>query len=538
MAAPAYTEDLTDITLAEDTGSWSALGGGASGLSASPDLSMQGTNCVDKQVTAAEKGMVFDNGAGITLPAGAHIYTWLYVATPGLTDTLANRGATIAIGTTTSAYCKYHVEGNNTYGAAGRVGKCYVVDYTVRTSNTGSSPYRTLVGSPGANPQVFGGLLNTTASVKGANIGIDAIRYGTGAYITAGDAGQPATFAGFSAQNDSVTNRWGILTNVGGGYELKGRFVIGQNNSKTPTQAYFADSDRSIVIPATVHAATDFTQIIVDHASTTCLLTNINITALGTNNRGRFVVNAGNPTVTITGGTWTSMAFITFRSNTTATRLTLRSTNLITLNGATLTNCLIDVNRGASSVLAATLNNMTGCTFNSDGSNHAVELNSIGAGSMTWNNQLSGYVAGSTGSPVTPTSTGNEAIYVNVGSGTLTINVAAGATIPSIRSAGATVNVVAGLSELAFTVSPSITGYEYRIYTVTAAGSLAGATEVQGQESATQDNQSYSYTYSAGVVYAIQILPHANDYEESVTYYNASPNDQNVTINLKPDINN
>ena len=118
MAAPSYAEDLTDVTLAENTTGWSAYGGGASGLSASPDLAMQGTNCVDKQITNADKGQYFDNGSGITLPAGAHVFVWLFCATPGLTATLQNKGASILVGTASNAYCQYHVEGNDTYGAA------------------------------------------------------------------------------------------------------------------------------------------------------------------------------------------------------------------------------------------------------------------------------------------------------------------------------------------------------------------------------------------------------------------------------------
>jgi hypothetical protein len=72
---------------------------------------------------------------------------------------------------------------------------------------------------------------------------------------------------------------------------------------------------------------------------------------------------------------------------------------------------------------------------------------------MDWDGTLVGYASGgSGGSPVTPTAVGDEAIWVNVGSGTLTINVTGGTT-PSIRSAGATVNVVAGLITLKVTVT-------------------------------------------------------------------------------------
>jgi len=439
MAVPSYTEDLTDIDLAESTLGWVAYGGGGAGLSASPDFSMQGTNCLDKQITNADKGTMFDNGSGITLGAGDHVFIWHFCATPGLTDTLANKGASVLVGSGTGAYCQYHVEGNNTYGASGRVARCYPIDYAVRTANA-SAPYRTITGSPAANPQVFGGGLVTTGSVKGPNVGIDAIRYGTGAFLTAGElisagdgSDNPCTFAGFQTQNDAPSNRWGILTSVGGSYELQGRFVIGQNNAGTATLARFEDSDVNIALVDTAHAAADFTQIIIDHASTVCNMTNINIQALGTTNPGRFIVNSANPEVNVTGGTWTAIGIITLRSNSTFDGTVLRSTDQITQNGATLTNCTIDQNSAASALLSDNPGLVSGCTFVSDGTGHAIEITTPGTYTFT-DNILSGY-AGTDGS------TGNEAIYNNSG-GAVTINNSgsSGITVRNGTSATTTVN--------------------------------------------------------------------------------------------------
>lgn len=442
MAAPSYTEDLTDIDLAQSTTGYFAIGGGGAGLGTGADFAMQGTLCVDKQITNADKGQGFDNGSAITMGANDHIYVWAFLATPGLADTIQNRGLCVFIGSSSSAYVKFHVEGNDTFGAAGRVGKCYPIKY-VNTSNT-SPPYRTLTGSPTTSTQVFGVSANTTASVKGANLGLDAQRYGTGAFLTAGElisagdaSDNPCTFAGFNAQNDALSNRWGILTKVGTSYELQGIFAIGRNNAGTATLARFQDSDVNIIIPDTIHSATNFSRFEIDHASTVCNWTNINITPLGTNNKGQVIVTSADPTFNVTGGTWTDIDIVTLRSNSTVNGLTLRRTAAITLNQATLTDCVIDENTAASAVLTDDLGDITTCTFNSDGTGHAVELSSIGGGSMTWNNTLSGY-AGTDGS------TGNEAIYVNVGSGNLTINVSAGASTPSIRTAGANVTVVSG----------------------------------------------------------------------------------------------
>lgn len=450
MAVPSYTEDLTDIdtNLAESVTGYVAYGGGAAGLGAGADFAMQGTNCIDKQITNAEKGILYNKGTGITMGTGDHTFIWHFTATPGVTDTLALRGAVVNIGNATTAFVKYHVEGKATFGAGGRVGKCYVVDQTVQTANTGSIPYRTLVGTPNGTLQYFGSGLNTTATVKSANMGLDATRYGTGAYITAGDVTTPATFAGFSTQSDAIANRWGILTDLGGSFELQGYFVVGQNNGGTATLAYFEDTDVTINIVDTVHSATDFTRFLFDHASTIAKWTNISITALGTNNKGYLEVLNTATQFDIVGGTFTGFGTTTLLAACSADGTTWRTSDQIILTGATLDNCLIDKSSSTSAVTTADLDDLTLNNFVGDGTGHAVELSSIGGGTMAWNNTFD-----TTTYATVDGSTGNEAIYVNVGSGSLTINVTAGATVPTIRTAGATITVVAGAVTLKVTAT-------------------------------------------------------------------------------------
>jgi hypothetical protein len=444
MAVPSYTEDLTDIDLAEGSTTGylqiNFAGGGGGTLGFGPDFSMQGTDCIDRQVTSNERGIQFNNATTITIPTGDHIFVWGFVATPGLTDLLVNRGAFVILGDAAAVNVQYHVEGSDTYGASGRVAKCYPIDYSVRTSNTGSIPYRTVNGTPGAAPQYFGFGVNITGTVKGANIGLDAQRYGTGAYITAGDVTTPATFAGFATQSDAVTNRWGILTDVGGSLELQGYFVVGQNNAGTATLAYFEDSDVSIVTADTVHAAADFTRFIFDHASTVVKWTNINVTALGTINPGYLEVLNSSTVFTLVGGTFSGFGKTTLNAACTATGTTWRSSGQITMAAATLTLCNIELSTNASAVLCnSKLEDIDLCNFIGDGTGHAIELTSLGTGTMAWDNTFDITTYASVDG-----STGNETIYVNVGSGTLTINVASGATTPSIRTAGATVTVVSG----------------------------------------------------------------------------------------------
>jgi hypothetical protein len=497
MAVASYTTDLTAIieNITATTG-WSALGGGASGLGVGADYAMQGSNAVDKQVTAAEKGMMYNGSA--TLGANDHIFTWLYLATAGLSDTLALRGLTVAIGSSTTAYMKFHVEGNDTYGAVGRVGRCYPVRYHT-TANTGSIPYSTKVGTPTATPVYFGALTNQTGTVKGANLGISAIRYGTGIYITAGDVGSPATFSGTAAIDNAIANRWGVLTLIAGSsYELQGRYVIGQSSAGTPTLAYFADSNKNITLVDTPHSQTDFTQIIIDHASTIVNLTNITIEAVGTNNKGKLVYNNASTVSALDGCSFVKFGTSTLQAGVTAVGCAWRQSDVVTLNSAVITSSVFSNTTAASAVVTSALSNLVTCDFVSDGSSHAVELTSIGGGSMTWDGTATSYVAGVTGSPVTPTSTGNEALFVNVGSGTLTVNVATGATVPSIRSAGATINVVAGLATL--TLTGLLTGSDIIINTTGTNTPLVDIDQNAGS------SYGYSFTFSPGTYVDIKIM--------------------------------
>jgi hypothetical protein len=150
----------------------------------------------------------------------------------------------------------------------------------------------------------------------------------------------------------------------------------------------------------------------------------------------------------------------------------------VTLNGGTLDTCTLANFTTATSLVTtpAGMTNVNDCSFVSDGSNHAVDLGTVSSTtSFNWNNFATGYVAGTTGSPVSTGSTGNETITVNVASGqALTINVGAGYTIPSVRNTGSgTVNVVAGQVTTTIKAVDSVTGSNVqnaRVYLIAGSG--------------------------------------------------------------------
>lgn len=440
MTAPSYNHDLIDINLAESTSGYQdflGTGGAApSGFGTSPTFAMQGTNAVDKGFNGAGNMGVMSTSNTIDLSGGKHVYLLFFVASPNVTRSIEDGGVCCSLGSDTSNFVSFHVEGFDTYGAGGRVGKSYAINYV----NTASAvaPFRTVVGSPpSSNPTALGAKIDCTTTGRA---GYDCIRYGTGAYITDGEIADPATFSGFSEQNDLVANRWGIAVGINGSIEIQGKFVIGQNSSQVATECYFSESNVDLLFVDAIHADSAFNEIKIDHASTTCTWNNVNMKALGTNTKGDINVESNNPTFTVTGGFWAGIGTTTLRSNSSLTGTTWRGTESITLNSATLTDCNIVNNISTSAVIVDNLSQLINCTFTSSGTGYAIDLGTISSTtSMTWDCNDSGYAA-------SDGSTGNETILVDVASGqTLTINVATGKTTPTINNTGVgTVTVVSG----------------------------------------------------------------------------------------------
>ena len=312
------------------------------------------------------------------------------------------------------------------------------------------TPDATVTGGNGGVYWYFGSILEGMRAkiAKGTPHAVDVMRMGRGEiYCT----GTDATFTLMAAQNDLNANRWGLLQDTGGGAFLwKGLMSLGQSGTSTT----FTDSNKTIVVDDTAKVTRPFNKIEIRNASSSISWTNITITARGTVSPGQFEMVENATTMDMTGCAFNAMDSFKFLSNATLTSCNFIKCSQIIQSGATFNSCNFEALYSGSSVVSTHLSGITDCSFTSGGTgNHAVELTSIGDGSMDWNNTLTGYVTGVATSPAATGTTGNEAIYVNVASGTLDINVGAGYTIPSIRSAGAIVNVLAGQVTTTITVS-------------------------------------------------------------------------------------
>jgi len=503
MAAAAYTTDLTLISDATATTNWVEPTGFAGGaLTAETDYFIQGTGCISKNcgtTTPVGVGAAFNFGTGITIPTDGAVLVWQFFGAP---NTLANQaagGVQLFVGSSGTAFKQWYLKGSDTYQYGGWIN--LAVDPSLTADAT--------TGTPTATLQYFG----SGVSIPGPNIaskgnpyGIDVIRYGRcEARINGGDlANGYATFAGYATQNDSVTNRWGLIQAISGGYQWQGLMVLGHASAVD-----FRDANTSIVIADTRKVSANFNKIEIRQAGSRVDWTSISFTALGTVSKGRLQV-VDNATVNISGCTFTDMDTFSFLSNSTLTTTVFRRCGLITQGAAVLTRCTLDTPSGTTGLLVsspANLGNITFSTFNSDGTGHAIELTGTAADCTLSGNIFNNYAS-------TNGSTGNEAIFVNIASGVMTISITNNGNTPSIRTAGATVTVV---NSKTFTVNNIIDGTEVRIIKQSDLTELAGAESVgatpEGVSNATvsadADNAgrykiAYSYAYTVDIpVYVV-----------------------------------
>ena len=338
MTAASYLSDQSDIFMFETNTNISAYGGGGAGVSAGRDFHVEGTNCCDKQVSGAEKGFVYDATANFTIGADDHFYIWIRNSTPGLAATTANRGVHVAIGDSKTDFVKFHVAGVDTIPLGGTF--CY----PVRFVNTSSTGLRTLVGSPGTTPSSIGGGINTSASVKGVNLGVDAARIGTGYDITYGTgADDPADFAGVAAADEAPA--YGIFRlSRTGGFRLQGKLRIGS----TSTECEFEDVGSLVACSDTPHSLSDFNEILIENDSTSVTLSAVTFQGLGTTSPGRFEMVTHNAAVTMTNCTFKDWADTILGSGATCLACNWINTDTITANDATLTGSKVSAYEGTA----------------------------------------------------------------------------------------------------------------------------------------------------------------------------------------------
>lgn len=488
VAAASYSTDLTMINPADGTdgsnatGGWSETNGHAVG--AAPifdgDVFIQGTTSVSKQTgqnaTGVEAGHVYSNNANIRtlngwvdgtsvimmwwnmlLPAALESFT--FTGVPDGESVSVTGGMFLGIGSAEASQNYFNVGGNDKYAGPYGGWKCAAIDPVNATVGYTD-------GNPGADFDQFSILPNLRQSIRrGQTMALDAIRWAPRGKITiSGGTGSDsaATLTELSQYNDQnvATNsnsKFTIPTGQADGYFRLGLFQQNEGfflwKGQLELTGTLVDNNKTVILEDNPTVYDGFTELRVTGTGaasfTNCTFINGEETG---NGQGDFFFQSES-SQTVEGCTFLSVrdfelattlagSAMVKNNSFVGLRQIIISDSNVTITGNTFSNLTQTSSFLVNNTARFNDSTITGNTFNSDGSNHAVEI-TAGTGSFTWNNTLNGYVAGSTASPVTPTSTGNEAIYIKATSGTVNIAVADGATVPSIRSDGATVNVTA-----------------------------------------------------------------------------------------------
>jgi len=233
----------------------------------------------------------------------------------------------------------------------------------------------------------------------------------------------------------------GVCKTTSGRYNVLGKLRIGYG----ATECEFLDLNTNVFIVDSPHSQTDFTEFLIENASSIVTLTNVNFIALGTNNKGRLEALTSAATLT-----FDNVGFIDFGDTILGTGSSLQNgrwigCDIITANGADLSGSAVQGYEGTadtSPVIWDVATNPNGLLDNMSFTmgtalTHAIEFGTTSPLTMTLTGiNFSGYHASNGNS--------NSAIHVKRTSGTVNITVNGGSGTASYKSDGATVNIISG----------------------------------------------------------------------------------------------
>jgi len=460
-----YTSDLTSqvVNAADSASGWSEL--------ASPHSS-GGTPAVDAenfyhnaasvsqgtgQASGQSAGFQYLAGSALTWTAASNwcLFFWTYYTAPTNLTSWTSGGLRVGVGDADNDAHMFNAMGVDfdllplACWQSTAIDPEATPDQTVGTVNSDTT-YQNFAILPNVNAKI----------TKGSPVAADVIRYGRGQLLS---TGATCLFSGMATFNDDDTiGRYGMFTALGSGYRWKGLMQFGDAS----TTCTMDDSNVAISIEDTPRVLAGFNKIEVYNSGSSITWTSVGFTGIETSITGSAPISAGdfevidNATINFANCTFTDMGTFIFNGGTNDNILdgtTFRRCGQVTEGGALVTDCTFDspdIAIDTAALVTDDLGNGAGNSFARGTNGHAVELTSIGDGTQNWDNTGTGYASGgSGGSPVTPTSVGDEMIYVSASSGTITISVSATGTIPSIRSAGATVNVVANEVDIIITAT-------------------------------------------------------------------------------------
>lgn len=535
MAVVAVTFNGTRVNQADANTNWGNFPSGGGAPAAEAQIAYQNGLAVNtKAVSNSLDGVDYDPGSGALDMTGATNPLWFVkIVVSDFTDLVSTFGISAGIGSSLADHYLYNLAGSTSkllkydqYPAQGG----YIL--TAIDPNIAAWRQQT-VGSPDLTiVDWFGGQCAlVTGGAKSENFAVDAIDVGTGLILTAGDTGTDGKYTDFVAFDQNiVANRWGCCKGGGDAVTAWCLFVIG---SATATE--FTDNGSVVVFSDGYHSAglvgvkadiQNASTIIVDNA---LLIGDGTVQTLAADDtRPDYTVSGTSGSFDFT-GTMRNFRNVTFTSVCDITGGAIIECELLTQASANISNTTINTNAQTSIACLqdptfGTTTDLHDVTFLQTGAGHAIEIDT--AGTYTFTNLFGMNVAAGYGANTTD----SAGLDITASTGTVTINISGGDT-PTYKTAGATVNIVVGQTDFTFTVSPSITGYEWRIYEDSVTAGVIGTVEIDGEEVATVDNQTYTFTHSVDTDIVIQII--ADGYEEALHYDTLTAADKSITINLE-----
>lgn len=433
MAAPITTSDLTLMDAADAVGNYSALGGGAGGLSDETDYFIETPQCVSKAgFTATTKGHMTNTGTH-TVTSGDAIFIWAKQNNRNLMDTVANGGMQFVVGNGTADYDHFYVDGSNSEGSDLAGWRTYAIDPTQTPSTTTGTP--TTTDRVGFLWKILG-----SGSLKGNPNGIDISRHGRTLTTVNGDVGTSYATIALSAATDKGSS-YGILTPVAGGYWFHGHYIMGAGGASVD----FRDADRNIIVLDDEFLPAGFNEFSIVHASSNVEWTNFIIQHLGANCPTVLTFDIGTFTgvacqfndcsTTVFNSSSTCQATWTGCAAVTAAGADLTGSSILTPNVSANTSGLIwNVNTDTTGLL----DDMT-FTKTSGVAHHAIEF---GTSIPTTNITLNGCNFGTDFSAGLDTTVGDETFHFLDTTGTITLNLVGCTGNKGYRSEGVVVTIV------------------------------------------------------------------------------------------------
>lgn len=430
----AVSSNLTSLADLETSPSFTNIGSGG-GASQNSDVFIEGSFSGGRRVdSATDKGFMVDFTSTDLSAANEHLKIWVYCFHWSQVTALAAR---IASGTT--AY------DNHVYPAADIPFLGGWIPLWVDVSRTPDS-----TGTSGANEAavIDAGAYISIANVGGAgdNFIIDEILHGTSGLTWSGSGGAFDDFRTYEA-----TNVQGVLVPSYGADLCFARLELSDTAATT-----FTDEGFTIVFPDQALVSTTFMGLTADlsNASTSVSLTNgalVSGDPVAAARRPDFLASGTSGTLTMDTMLLNGLRTVELTSACSLTNSVVLNTGVVDASVAGTTGADLSGSTFADSIVAAdasavvwdvnddTDGPLDNTTFiKGTAAHHALELGTNSPTTVTLNNvTFTGFNASD--------GQNDSTIYVARPTGTVTINISGGTT-PSIKTAGATVVVNAGVT--------------------------------------------------------------------------------------------